>query len=171
MKVLGIDQSLTASGYAVLDEHENVLRLGCITPKIRGVERLCTIEQQVLDIINEEDIKAVGIEGYAYGTYMKSEVLGELGGVLKRAFYLVRLPTYVIPPTKVKKFATGKGNANKTMVVTSTVMKYNLDIKNDNEADAFVIARMVLAKVLGLTDLKAYELESLKDVKVMDWDK
>jgi len=38
--------------------------------------------------------------------------------------------------TEIKKFATGKGNANKEAMINSAIDKWNYDGDDDNEADA-----------------------------------
>ncbi len=55
------------------------------------------------------------IEGYAFATSGKSHVrsVAENSGLLKYKMYKAKLPFTSIPPTVIKKYATGKGNSNK----------------------------------------------------------
>ena len=47
------------------------------------------------------------------------------------------IPYQGVPVGTIKKFATGKGNANKEAMVAAARMKWpELDIKDDNQADA-----------------------------------
>ena len=61
------------------------------------------------------------IEGYAYATVGKSHVrsVAENMGLLKHKLYKQHQSFTSIPPTVVKKFATGKGNANKDLMYES----------------------------------------------------
>ena len=61
---------------------------------------------------------AVFIEGYAFATSGKSHVrsVAENTGLLKHKMYKVKQPFTSIPPTVIKKYATGKGNANKELM-------------------------------------------------------
>lgn len=53
-----------------------------------------------------------------------------------------------VPPTSLKKWATGKGNAKKVQVVTALVKRYGCEYATDDEYDAFALARMA-AQVIG----------------------
>jgi Holliday junction resolvasome RuvABC endonuclease subunit len=55
----------------------------------------------------------VVIEGYAMGAKGRVFHIGEHTGVLKHYLWAVEAIHFTPPPTVVKKFATGKGNANK----------------------------------------------------------
>ena len=57
----------------------------------------------------------VFIEGYAFATSGTSHVrsIAENTGLLKHKMYKIKQPFTSVPPTVIKKYATGKGNANK----------------------------------------------------------
>lgn len=50
-----------------------------------------------------------------------------------------------VSATEVKKFATGKGNANKDKMIEAARLKYAYTGKNDNEADALHIYHHTIA--------------------------
>ena len=60
----------------------------------------------------------VFIEGYAFATSGKSHVrsVAENTGLLKHKMHKIKQPFTSIPPTVIKKYATGKGNANKELM-------------------------------------------------------
>ena len=60
----------------------------------------------------------VFIEGYAFATSGKSHVrsVAENTGLLKYKMHKVRQNFFSVPPSKIKKYATGKGNANKDLM-------------------------------------------------------
>ena len=60
----------------------------------------------------------VFIEGYAFATSGKSHVrsVAENTGLLKHKMYKANQSFTSIPPTVIKKYATGKGNANKELM-------------------------------------------------------
>ncbi len=60
----------------------------------------------------------VFLEGYAYATVGKSHVrsIAENTGLLKHKMSKAKVPFVSIPPTVIKKFATGKGTANKDIM-------------------------------------------------------
>jgi hypothetical protein len=63
--------------------------------------------------------KHVGLEGYAYNATGKIFHIAENTGVLKYKLYQMSLPVDIIPPSEIKKFATGKGNASKEKMYES----------------------------------------------------
>jgi crossover junction endodeoxyribonuclease RuvC len=93
------------------------------------------------------------IEGYSFGSKGASVVsLGEFGGILRMYASGIADCTVEVPPTVLKKFITGKGNAKKLDVVSSLSAKYAMTFKSDNQADAFGLAQLGRA-VLGYMEL------------------
>ena len=60
----------------------------------------------------------VFIEGYAFATSGKSHVrsIAENTGLLKHKIHKVKQSFTSVPPSVIKKYATGKGNANKDLM-------------------------------------------------------
>jgi len=77
----------------------------------------------------------IAIEGYSYGSKGKVFHIAENTGVLKYKIYNSGVPLEVIPPTTVKKFATGKGNADKTMMHKFFKTDTGIDLKQEITPD------------------------------------
>lgn len=54
------------------------------------------------------------------------------------------------PPSELKKFTTGKGNANKEAMTAAVKSRWNVDVEDDNEADAVALYFMALAQLAGV---------------------
>lgn len=113
--VVGIDPSLTATGVAWPDGSTEVLAWPG-----RGVDRLAGVYARVENWCHRGPL-AVGeplviLEGYAHGKGNQAHQMGELGGVLRLVLHHQHVEFVVVPPAVVKKYATGKGNANKDLV-------------------------------------------------------
>ena len=70
------------------------------------------------------DIRTVALEDYAFSATGRVFHIGEHTGILK---YLLRQQRYTItttPPTVIKKFATGKGNADKPKMTHAFLEEY-----------------------------------------------
>ncbi len=167
--VLGIDPSLSATGLVRLDETGWIVSSRVVRSSFRGVQRLVDIERQVA--AETQRIALVAVEGYAFGAQASREALGELGGILKRQLYVNRIPTVVVPPSSVKKFATGRGNARKDEMRLAVYKKWGLDetqLKTADEVDAYVLARIALVVALRSAGrevkLAKYEAEALKSL-------
>lgn len=111
-RIIGIDPSLTATGYCLPDGSTHVASW----PGTRGVQRLALAYAELLDTIETWNPTLIVIESYAYGRANQAHQLGELGGVLRLAAEHACATLLDVPPTVVKKYATGKGNANKDLV-------------------------------------------------------
>ena len=70
----------------------------------------------------------VALEGYAYGAKGRVFHIAENTGVLKYKMYQNSMPLEIVEPTKVKKFATGKGNASKTDMYASFTQETFVDL-------------------------------------------
>jgi len=70
-----------------------------------------TIADWAVDIVM--GCSHIALEGYAYSASGKVFQIAENTGILKYKLYELSIPVTIIPPTEVKKFATGKGNADK----------------------------------------------------------
>lgn len=59
-------------------------------------------------------ITSIALEGYSFGSRGgRAFDIGEATGLLKHKLYMLNYNVLIVPPTVVKKIATGKGNADK----------------------------------------------------------
>ena len=116
---VGLDPSLTGFGVAAVGAGVDSTWL--IKPKKSGVDRLLEISYSLADTFSDleqggDRIADVAVEDTVRASYASS-VLGELAGTVKMTCNTVlkgqaRYPLKV-PPSTLKKFATGRGNAKK----------------------------------------------------------
>lgn len=142
MIVVGIDQSYTGFGFSV---HGTAIKKAFPMSKYTtSEERLFDIEnwlQKQLEGINDF-IDLVVMEGYANAAKFGREAAGELGWAVKRTVFLVTedIPL-VVPPTSLKKFVTGKGNAKKNEMLLWVYKHWGESFSDDNQADAFALEK------------------------------
>ena len=143
--IIGLDISLTSTGMGIYSISEGTLTTESIKTNNKSpyMERYRTI----LDRIKEIDHFIVSgsiffIEGYSFGSFGKSSSMSniiELSGIIKYDL-TIRERTYVdVPPTILKKFITGKGNAKKEDIKLALYKKYQKEFKNSDEADAYAL--------------------------------
>lgn len=129
--------------------HEPFLFFGRYLPELYGIQRYNYICRWAMDIIKSYDVECVFMEDYAFGAQGRVFHIGENTGILKQSLYRRDIPYYTIPPTVIKKYATGKGNANKkkmldhfltyTGVDVQQVMSYTGDNPISDIVDSFYI--------------------------------
>ena len=146
---VGLDQSYSGFGIVELNNSgDSATELWKFPPKGGDGQRLGEIYVRLVTLFmqfqDSYDEVHIAMEGYAMGRTFNREKLGELGGIVKLAHSTVfgTDPT-VVPPTSLKKFITGKGNANKKEVIAAVQSKWQSDIKNDNVADAYGLAQYI----------------------------
>lgn len=172
---IGIDPSATATGLVSLDRHGEVVSARTVSPSMAGTRRLTYVHRTVSEWISDQcafsPIVHICMEGYGYGTQM-AHTLGEVGGVIKLALIetlgdrLVAYPT-VPAPNQVKKWATGKGVGAKEDMMLAVYKRWNVELADNNQIDAYVLARMAGALESGETEIAAQVevLESLRHPK------
>lgn len=95
-------------------------------------ERYENIASWVLTILADFDKKDVVIliEDYSFGSKGKVFNLAENCGILKYMLYKQGYKFFTVPPTVVKKHATGKGNATKEKMYDAFVAETGVDLHN-----------------------------------------
>jgi crossover junction endodeoxyribonuclease RuvC len=158
---IGIDQSY--SGFALTaiqgaDFYTEVYK----SPK-HGVERLRDIQSHMMDwIVKFERIEDVAMEGYAFGSQM-ANMLGELGGMVKLTLLEFNIYPLIVPPTNLKKYATGKGNIPKSQIILYVYKNFGVEIPEDNAADSYILAHLVSGQYTRAYEKEVYE--KLQDPK------
>jgi Holliday junction resolvasome RuvABC endonuclease subunit len=138
--MLGFDPSLTSSGFAYRDRQAEIT-VGRIQPRgLTGVARLLYIRWAFVDILRETQTKIVAYEGYSMGSHSgRSFDMGELGGVLKTCAIQEGVSLLLVPPTVLKKFITGKGNAKKEQISQKIAERWGYNVPQNDEADALAL--------------------------------
>lgn len=138
VSILAVDPSLTSTGYCY--KYGDQFCVGTLKPKLRGVQRLYYLRSSIHRIIASNDFDCVVVEGYAMGaTNSRVFDIGEWGGILKLISYEYVGRILVIPPTSMKKFVTGKGNASKEEVMSAVGDRWEIPFSCHDEADAIAL--------------------------------
>lgn len=172
--VIGIDPSLTGTAICALDRDQcTIEKLITLCPKkgMVGINRLAWIARSTIRIIssicdNRDKSHEIFIEGFAFGASGRGIFdLGELGGILRLMLAEKFGGYYEIPPTSLKKFICGKGNAKKQIMIEQTYRKYGKGseiLTDDNQTDAFGLARMGIAFLQNKKDPSAVKLTQVE---------
>ena len=143
MLSLGIDLSLTGTGLSVVKD-DKLLFSECYKPKNKsGPDRLIEIRHKVSEVIDKYQPELICLEGYSFGSRGRAVFqTGELGGLIRVLLHKTGIKWLEIPPSQVKKFATGAGNCGKDIVLQQVYKRWGMEFKTSDEADAFVLAKI-----------------------------
>jgi len=142
---MGLDLGTANIGVVVLNESKIVYEARW-NPPYKGVERLAWIDTSVFEAIEEYKVKAVAIEGYSYMSRWRAHDLGEVGGIIRLGLYRRKIDFEVVPPPTLKKFVSGKGNANKEFVVLSAFRRWGAEFPDTHRCDAYCLCRYLQAQ-------------------------
>lgn len=168
MNVMGIDLSLTGTGYAVLTAGANpaLLTNGVIKSKATDsytdeLKRLLGIVKEIDNLIAAFEVEIAVIEGIAFMARQTTAVmqLAGLNYLVRESLYKSNIPFIIVTPSTLKKFVTGKGNSPKDVMLLETYKKWDVSFSNDNECDAYGLARCGCLLVDGKEHLTKLETE------------
>ena len=137
MNVVGLDLSLSCTGVAVTEgtftytAPKHSYELG--DPL---TDRCVRLWNQICEDMIGDDVDLVVIEDLVARS-QAAATLGVLHGVVRAALWH-RTAVELVPPATLKKYATGKGNADKHAVVAAVTAR-GFRPADDNEADAIAI--------------------------------
>ena len=138
-RVIGLDLSITATGIADIDGMTSTVG----GKASRGDARLIDI---CLAVLAE---KAIGcqlavIEGLAVHGPGGAMAAAQVMGAVKITLMQAQVRYVEVPPSSLKKYATGKGNATKADMAVALYKRAGLELANDNEVDAWWLRAMGL---------------------------
>ena len=143
----GIDLSLTGTGFVNIDNKAKIIdqELIITKPKVLIEERLLYIRNKIENLLNIESTESVYIEGLSFASKGQSVMeIAALHYFIRIFLYENKLNYKIIPPTSLKKFVTGKGQAKKNLMLLKVFKKWGVEFQDDNICDAYSLSRMAL---------------------------
>lgn len=149
MKLAGIDYSITGPAIAIYNtkddfKFENVTYFYMTKQKSQTQQRFPNVygtlfgdfqtdEERFNDISDWameclDDCDHIAMEGYAMGAKGKVFNLAENCGLLKHKLWANQYDFQIYAPSEIKKFATGKGNANKEAMYQAFLNDEEIDL-------------------------------------------
>lgn len=144
---VGLDLSLSATGFVLKAGTRMTMETVKTEPKNFPIdlERLKHISNELMKKI-PNDVTMVCVEDFftpGNKTQIGSAIkLAMLGTVVRLALYERGIPFYIVAPSQIKKFCTGKGTCPKSIIIREVYKRYGVDCKDDNQADALVLANI-----------------------------
>lgn len=147
--VAGVDLSLTSTAVAAksLDSPDiHVLRIRSSGSKsdtlAQHITRMDTLALKVVNAVRSCSPYLVAIEDMRFGTTRDTSAHRRSGlwWMVASLLHHHQVPVIEIPPSTLKKWATGKGNASKDMVLASAVRRWPDVVTQNDEADATILS-------------------------------
>lgn len=140
--VIGLDLSLTCTGVA------GAGWVDYIKPgKLTGHPRLAFLVDRVITFIKKADLVVIEGPSFGAGVRHRHEDLAGLRVMVRHACWRRSIPYAVVPPSNLKLYAAGRGNADKGEVRTAVHERYGIDCDGParyDMADAYTLAAMGL---------------------------
>lgn len=145
--ILGIDFSLTSPAYTLLTD--NQVTCFCVSSVKQQIDKVVSptmritiypIEKhfhtpyQRMEYLAEitgqyaEQADYVCMEDYSFGSVGMVFSIAEITGFVKYRLWKMGKAPYLVAPTQIKKWATGKGNASKETMITSFIQKTGINL-------------------------------------------
>lgn len=155
---IAIDYGMTRPGLCFTDKNkkEGFTCISYDTPKKENYDHRILRFEDVGDILINEIPYTVAntktiimMEDYAAGAKGKTDEIAECAGILKYKL----LVEYGIKPNQLwlcnishlKMFVSGKGQSKKELILKEVYKKWKFDTNDNNEADAFVMWKILKA--------------------------
>lgn len=149
MLFLGLDLSITGTGLVLLDNAYKIHDKTKLEVPVKGIERLYHLENLLMGFIEaktkDREIVLACIEGPSYqsGEGQLFQI-GEWTGIVKLNLFKLGIDFIVAAPSQLKKYIFGKfeKGTKKELVILDIYKKYGVEIRDNDIADAYVLARI-----------------------------
>jgi crossover junction endodeoxyribonuclease RuvC len=149
--VVGVDVSLAATGVGCQHSACVIASKGTRDDTLaQRQQRLRHLRRQIIaragvgcpDCDSEPQLVVIEGPSYASAASASAHDRSGLWWLLIDAFTVRGWRVVEVPPSSLKKYATGKGNASKDQVLASAVRRFDFSIDNNNAADAAWLAAL-----------------------------
>ena len=167
---LGLDLSCTSTGIVALAADVSGPRLlheEVVAEKRRGMARVEAIAERVAAVAGCFPPGRVAIEGYGGGFKGSLIALVEVGTLVRYRLRAAGLGWLEPAPTQLKMFVLGRGRGEKDQVASQVLRRWGHSARNDDTADAYVLACIGLGHAGKLNGMSQKMLEVVGTLKVI----
>lgn len=173
MIVLGVDPSIAATAMCAISPGGVQFEVSKTPPAAGTIPKHDRLSRQAGAIVAASARADVTLmEGPSFAS--KGNATRDLAGLWWMTFDRLRLnglPLAIVPPATLKKWITGRGNADKFAVGQAVAKRWpGVNLRSHDEADALVLASIGLHALDALPwRPTAFQLEQLSKVEWIKW--
>ena len=154
MKTISIDPSLTGTAVCIYNNNYKfyLFHTEKNNNEFQSIDYTLRLSSLIDKIKNSMDneVKWGAVEGLSFGSIGRMAELGGLSYFIRKMFIDSNISFIIVPPTVLKKYWTGKGNASKIDMIAESMKKnieipftkkYNkVELYDDNCVDALALS-------------------------------
>ncbi|WP_157648356.1 crossover junction endodeoxyribonuclease RuvC [Burkholderia ubonensis] len=120
---------------------------------VKGIERVAKLQNAVGHVLDEFEPEVAFVEAYGLSNRFTLVEMVEVGTVVRLELKHRGIPWFNVPPTTLKQWVAGKGNAKKPDMKRAVEEKWGFTSSSDDVVDAVGLNRFGYAYFAGsLTD-------------------
>lgn len=153
---LGLDLSLADSGVCIINSGGEIVKIGSVITVNLGsrmdkrfkryAQSAKGIKSYILENNRSEKIACCAVEQYSFGSKGRMVQIVENGTMIRYVLRKYGVENIIEPyPMQLKKFLLGKVNKEmnaKNILCREVYKRYKVEINNDNQVDAFILAQL-----------------------------
>ncbi len=165
MRVAAFDLSLTGTGWALYPGPSGSMEFGTIRPRMKdGMSRLDEIVSRVMAIADHAE--TLLFEDLSFGSNDPSaQERAGLAYLIRHRLWKEGQSFFLVAPSRLKKFVTGKGNAKKELMMLEVFKRFGHSPADNNAADAIGLAYIGMALSGAWTPTMQQQAEVLADIR------
>lgn len=138
MTILSIDSGIERTGYAIFKDKEYICSALIKTSKSLSTEkRLIEIYERLVEIMKKYKPDVMVLEQLLFFKNQKTFIrVAQAQGIVMLLAAQNKIKVEFLTPLQIKQIVTGYGQADKLAVQKMIRLTTNIDIKQDDEADA-----------------------------------
>ena len=137
MKILSVDPGTTA-GWCTGSDTNGIWKCAAKSYESAGM-RLIKFRSSMKEVVEAERIELIVYEKPGGRNYTGVKAHANFEGIIQEFCLDNKIEYKGYSASEIKKYITGKGNANKPAVIAAVYEKTNIKILDDNHADAIAL--------------------------------
>lgn len=143
--VIGIDPGISSIGLAGSGSPGLLRCISFPRTEPRWGRNAAVVTELMSAVLGCGRPQLVVIEGYSFASAHNSHQLGEIGGLIRDRLHCEGLPILEVPPAMLKKFVSGKGNAEKDLMRLRAYKNWGIEAETQHEVEAYCLMAIGLS--------------------------